>query len=179
MTLKEEKELKVRIIEWFDLSAVGLTDEDLIKSNNLKRIIYEMEKLSLFKRLKSRLKSYQFNYLFNEMTKSNSYKYMYGSYERRVGIPKKRSKSFYEGFEMVIKPNYKPYLTNPEKLARIGFLLENTIENFNLLLKQDGILDIYSFKVVVYNSWYLEEYIAILLLNVNESNRVYYNMMRD
>ena len=76
MTADEIEELNDAITEWFDMSALGLTENDLI-SREVRPIIYDAEEIGTFNRLKSTFDSYYIKYLFNGMRKSNVYRHRY------------------------------------------------------------------------------------------------------
>lgn len=170
MTLEEINNLKDTIEEWFDLSAIGLTDDDLIVNREVKPIIFDSEGLDIFNRLKSKFNSYLLNDLFSNIRKSNIFTYIY--YNKTFFNFSGISKDYYNGFEVeIIFRNY--YYYNDKKLISIAELLQTTIETFKLTLKQDNILDNYTFKVVVYNksnnfTFLKNRYLNILLLNIKE-----------
>ena len=192
MNLENINKLKITIKEWLDLSSVYLTDDELI-SCEISPIIYNAQAIRTFNRLTSTFDMYQMRYLFdfngtfNFITKSNVYRHIFPN--ELTFNEHSDQICYYNGFEIIIKVTKKditkatvpfltiPYLTHKQRYSLMythyADLLQKTIENFNLLLKQDNILNDYAFKVAIYNKdnnmWCGDaKKIQILLLNTKK-----------
>lgn len=181
-----KQELPDRIKQWLDLSSVRLTDDDLV-TVDFRAIAYDAQEIRTFSRLASAFTIHQMKYLFNSdkhdpyfrdfdgkyygIPKSNVNRFIY---QNELTINKHLRLSYYNGFEIIIKSIGKSSVDLPyETLTYYADLLETTVENFNLLLKQDNILNDYTFKAAIYNKDDNtlsddRKHISILLLNTKE-----------
>ncbi len=186
MTLEEINILVDRISYWFEISTLDLAENGYIDDTRyeIRKIRYNAEEMSIFNRLKNKLNYYE-SYLTTPdiddvIRKSNVFKHIHRN--------RNLVKVYYDGFEVKISlktirgimrldSSQWSAATYSDVIIHYKDLLQFAIERFHLTLKQDNILDNYTFKAAFYNdsycsTQYMYYKIHILLLNTKELKTV-------